>query len=103
MSSPVTLTSDFKLENVSFKEPKKNAVGGTSVLLNYFNDATKKSGYQYKLAGEGATKEADAFVKVFIDFPKNNISKEDRDKLIKVLREIYGQPSTAFDIRPIDS
>lgn len=44
MSSPVTLSSDFKLENVSFKEPKKNAVGGTSVLLNYFNDVTKKSG-----------------------------------------------------------
>ena len=44
MSSPVTLSSDFKLENVSFKEPKKNAVGGTSVLLSYFNDVTKKSG-----------------------------------------------------------
>ena len=44
MSSPVTLLSDFKLNNVSFKEPKKNAVGGTSILLNYFNDATKKSG-----------------------------------------------------------
>ena len=42
--SAVVLTSNFKLENVSFKEPKKNAVGGQSVLLNYFNESTKKSG-----------------------------------------------------------
>jgi DNA-directed RNA polymerase beta' subunit len=43
-ASPVTLVSDFKLENVSFKEPKKNAVGGQSVLLNYTNPKTKKMG-----------------------------------------------------------
>jgi hypothetical protein len=42
--SAVILTSNFKLENVSFKEPKKNAVGGQSVLLNYYNESTKKSG-----------------------------------------------------------
>jgi len=42
--SAVVLASNFKLENVSFKEPKKNAVGGQSVLLNYFNESTKKSG-----------------------------------------------------------
>lgn len=40
----VTLVSNFKIENVSFKEPKKNAVGGQSVLLNYFYENTKKSG-----------------------------------------------------------
>ena len=96
---------------VSVNIPFDTVIGQKNVKINVLGcrelkfklDATKKSGYQYKLAGEGATKEADAFVKVFIDFPKNNISKEDRDKLIKVLREIYGQPSTAFDIRPIDS
>ena len=43
-TSPVILASDFKLENVSFKEPKKNAVGGQSVLLNYTNPQTNKSG-----------------------------------------------------------
>ena len=43
-ASPVILVSDFKLENVSFKEPKKNAVGGQSVLLNYTNPKTKKMG-----------------------------------------------------------
>jgi len=42
--STVILASDFKLENVSFKEPKKNMVGGQSVLLNYYNESTKKSG-----------------------------------------------------------
>ena len=42
--SAVVLPSNFKVENVSFKEPKKNAIGGQSVLLNYYNDITKKSG-----------------------------------------------------------
>lgn len=42
--SSVILSSNFKITNVSFKEPKKNAVGGQSILLNYFNDETKKSG-----------------------------------------------------------
>lgn len=44
VNSPIVLASDFKIENVSFKEPKKNSVGGQSVLLNYFNESTKKSG-----------------------------------------------------------
>jgi len=42
--SSVTLSSDFKIENVSFKEPKKNAVGGQSILLNYMNDSADKNG-----------------------------------------------------------
>ena len=42
--STVILASEFKLSNVSFKEPKKNAVGGQSVLLNYYNESTKKMG-----------------------------------------------------------
>ena len=42
--SSVVLASNFKLENVSFKDPKKNAVGGQSVLLNYYNENTKKAG-----------------------------------------------------------
>lgn len=44
MSSAVVLVSQFKAENVSFKEPRKNAVGGQSVLLNYYNEETKKNG-----------------------------------------------------------
>jgi len=42
--SAVILSSDFKIENISFKEPKKNAVGGQSVLLNYTNDSANKNG-----------------------------------------------------------
>jgi hypothetical protein len=42
--SAVVLTSTFKLDNVSFKEPKKNNSGGQSILLNYYNDSTKKMG-----------------------------------------------------------
>ena len=42
--SPVVLTSTFNIENVSFKEPKKNSAGGQSVLLNYYNEKTKKLG-----------------------------------------------------------
>ena len=42
--SAVVLTYNFKLENVSFKEPKNNTVGGQSVLLNYYNEKNKKAG-----------------------------------------------------------
>ena len=44
VNSQVVLASDFKIENVSFKEPKKNTVGGQSVLLNYYNETSKKGG-----------------------------------------------------------
>jgi len=44
MSSSVVLVSQFKAENVSFKDPRKNAIGGQSVLLNYYNEETKKNG-----------------------------------------------------------
>ena len=43
-ASPVILVSEFDINNVSFKEPKKNAVGGQSILLNYNNPKTKKNG-----------------------------------------------------------
>lgn len=36
--------NDFKMEDVVFKEPKKNAAGGQSILLNYTHPVTKKSG-----------------------------------------------------------
>lgn len=42
--STIVLASDFSAENVSFKEPRKNAVGGQSILLNYYNPSTKKNG-----------------------------------------------------------
>ena len=42
--STVVLSSEFSADNVSFKEPRKNAIGGQSILLNYYNDSTKKNG-----------------------------------------------------------
>jgi DnaJ-class molecular chaperone len=57
-------------------------------------DASQKSGHIYQIIGCGANSEKNAYVKVFIDFPKNKISKEDSEKLIKVMREIYGEPAT---------
>jgi hypothetical protein len=43
-ASPVILVSEFDIKNVSFKEPRKNAVGGQSILLNYNNPKIKKNG-----------------------------------------------------------
>ena len=42
--STVVLASEFSADNVSYKEPRKNAIGGQSILLNYWNPATKKNG-----------------------------------------------------------
>jgi hypothetical protein len=42
--SGVVLPVDFKLENVSLMEPKKNSNGGMSILLNYQNPSTGKTG-----------------------------------------------------------
>ena len=43
-SSVVILSTDFKCENVTYKEPRKNTVGGQSILQNYFNELTGKNG-----------------------------------------------------------
>jgi molecular chaperone DnaJ len=59
-------------------------------------DSSKLSGYEYKLDGQGVMSDKSAFVKVFVDFPKNKISEEDRKKLIDVMGEIYGRSTTRF-------
>ena len=40
--SSVILSTDFSIENVSFSQPRKNNMGGISILLNYMNNG--KSG-----------------------------------------------------------
>jgi len=95
---------------VSVNVPFDTVMGQKKIKINVLGcreleielDFTKKSGYQYKIAGAGVTKDDDAFIKVLIDFPKNKISKEDRDKLVKILRDIYGRPVTTFDASSID-
>ena len=58
------------------------------------------SGHSYKVEHEGIKQHNDAFIKVFIDFPKNKISEENREKLINLTREIYGKPDTKFQPEP---
>ena len=36
--SSVILSNDFSIENVSFSQPRKNNMGGISILLNYLNN-----------------------------------------------------------------
>jgi molecular chaperone DnaJ len=59
-------------------------------------DITKPSGYEYIVKGAGITKNEDAFIKVFIDIPPNNISEKDKDKLAKIMEEVYGDTGTVI-------
>ena len=59
-------------------------------------NSEQKSGYQYTIEKAGLNENNQAYVKVFIDFPKNKISKEHKEKLINVMREIYGESATRF-------
>lgn len=60
-------------------------------------DSTKRSGEEYIIEGMGfKLNHSNLYVKVYIDFPKNNISEEERNKLINILKEIYGEPNKTF-------
>lgn len=65
--------------------------------VEFTPDYDKPSGFQYCVKGEGINENQDAFVKVFVDFPKNKISKENAKKLIDVMREVYGEPDNRFE------
>jgi DnaJ-class molecular chaperone len=56
----------------------------------------KPSGYVYEIPKEGIEEHNNAFVKVLIDLPKNKISEENRQKLVNIMREVYGEPTTRF-------
>jgi len=62
-------------------------------------DYTKVSGYTYNV--QEKDNNSFYFVKVLIDLPKNKISKEDREKLINVFREIYGTSDKKIKPVPI--
>lgn len=59
--------------------------------ISFNLDPSKPSGHEYKIDGSGAKNDKAAFVKVFAEFPQNNISEEQREKLIKIWRESYGE------------
>jgi molecular chaperone DnaJ len=56
----------------------------------------RKSGFQYSVNDGGIADGSKAFVKVFIDMPKNNIDEESKRKLSELLEDIYGKPTTTF-------
>jgi len=60
-------------------------------------DSSKNSGYLYKIEKQGITDDKHAFIKVFIDIPKNKISEEDKEKLVKLMRDVYGKPTTKYE------
>jgi DnaJ-class molecular chaperone len=60
-------------------------------------NSSYKSGHPYKIEKQGITDKNFAMVKVFIDIPKNKINDENRNKLVKLAREIYGRADTRFE------
>jgi DnaJ-class molecular chaperone len=94
----------------SVRVPFDVAVAGKKITLKISKsktlklklDPAKRSGETYHLKGDGVTPSSDAFVKVYVDFPENNISEENRKKLIEVLEEVYGKSTTTFQPSAID-
>lgn len=88
----------------TIKVPFNQMMSGDKIKVNFFNvkkmsfnlDPEKPSGYQYEIKDGGIADGKSAFIKVFADFPPNKISEDDRQKLIKIMREIYGETSTTF-------
>ena len=79
---------------LSEEEIEVDILGCKKVTLKL--NSEHKSGYLYVVEKGGINENNYAFVKVFIDFPKNKISKEDKLKLISVMKEIYGLPTNKF-------
>ena len=65
-------------------------------------DSKKSSGYTYKIKKGGATKKKAAFIKVFLDIPKKDISEKDRKRLAEVMRDIYGKSPETIKATTID-
>jgi len=93
------------------KVPFDTVLADKTIKINVFNcktfslklDRNNKSGHQYIIKNSEMSNKSDVLVKVFIDSPTNNISKEDRDRLLKLMGEIYGSPNTTFQPVPIAS
>jgi len=85
--------------------PFNTILNEKKIIVNIFGckeieiklDHNKPSGSQYRIKDAGIMANCDAFIKVFIDFPKNKISKENAKKLADIMREVYGEPDTRFD------
>jgi hypothetical protein len=65
--------------------------------INIKLDMKNKSGYEYIIDGGGIDETKKAYIKVFFDLPKKDISIEERTKLANIIREIYGNSATTFN------
>ena len=53
-------------------------------------DPKKPSGHEYKIKDGGSKSGKFAYIKVLANFPQNDISDDERERLVKVWREVYG-------------
>lgn len=65
--------------------------------INIKLDMKNKSGHEYIIEGGGIDETKKAYIKVFFDLPKKDISIEERTKLTNIIREIYGTSATTFN------
>jgi molecular chaperone DnaJ len=80
---------------MSEKEIKVDILGCKEVTLKL--DSSKKTGHQYKIEHQGVTDKNNAFIKVFLDLPKNKIDGGSKKKIIDLMEEIYGSPTLQFN------
>ena len=90
--------------NISVKVPINTVLSGEKIKINVLGvkkltvqlDPNSLSEHVYEVENGGIDDNKKAFVKVFFDLPKKDISEEDQKKLVSLLGEIYGEPTTAF-------
>lgn len=91
----IYITVNIPFVNIINEDTVKiNVLGVKKIPLKL--DHNQKSGHTYKVENEGATDNNHAFIKVFIDNPSKEISKEDKEKLSSLMKEIYGDGTTNF-------
>jgi molecular chaperone DnaJ len=96
----IYLTTKIPFDTIlSGEEVKINLHGIRKISLKL--DVNRPSGYEYEVKNEGLKDGKSAFIKVFVDLPKNEIADGDREKLITVMKEIYGKPSTNFNVTAV--
>ncbi|MFA5313714.1 MAG: J domain-containing protein [Methanomassiliicoccales archaeon] len=79
---------------VSEKSVEVDILGCKTICFNL--DRKNPSGYQYVVRNGGVTERNLAFVKVFIDVPVKDISEDEQQKLMDLMENIYGKPSTTY-------
>jgi len=79
---------------MSESEIKVDILGCKEIALKL--DSSKNTGHQYKIEHQGVTDKNNAFIKVFIDLPKNKIDEGSKKKITDLMEEVYGSPTLQF-------